>query len=243
MSWHARAMRTHVWLLAPVFLLAGACEEKPAPKPAEPPPAVSSASAPVESPAPPPVGDTDVAHLQQQLKCPNKATKDACDVLDGFAKGKKWDLTTIQGKQARYFGKAIESKGGELHESWVFLVVERIPLNEAAKGDLPLKVALREVDKSDEAANNHAEKLLRLLERDDAFNKRNQTANHVLEYVPSNWDSAAKTDGTSTILHIGSGTFVRQGEGRSLYLVRVDPAKPGASSTDGVFVRMFPMSW
>lgn len=238
------AMRNYVWIALPALLLAAACEEKPAAKPTEPTPAASTASEPAaEQPKREPVEDFDVAGLKEEFKCPNKTNAAVCEVIEGFAGGTKWNFATIQGKDARYFGKAVVRKGGELQERWVFLVVKKVPLNEVTEGDLPLKIALRELDESQTAEINHADKLMWKLRRDDAVTKSNQTANYILGYAPSKWDSAAQTKGESVIFHIGGGAFVRQGEKRTLQLVKLEAAKPGASSADGLFVRLYPLSW
>ena len=236
------AMRNYAWIALPALLLALGCDEKAEKSAAAP--AASSASQPeVAAPKREKVSDFDVKPLLEQFKCPNKTNKDVCEVFEGFAKGTKWNLTSIQSEQARYFGKAIVYKGGEATERWVFLVVKKVPLNEITEGDLPLKIALRELDDSRTTEIGQAEKLMWLLKRDDAVTKRSQTANYVLDYTPSNWDSSAETKGNSIILHVDGGAFVRQGEARSLHLVKVDVARPGATSTDGMFVQLYPISW
>jgi hypothetical protein len=236
------AMRNYAWIALPTLLLALGCEEK-AEKPTAAPAASSASQPEVKAPKRETVSDYDVKPLQDQFKCPNKANKEVCDVFEGFATGTKWDLTTIQSEQARYFGKAVVYKGGEAKERWVFLVVKKVPLNKITEGDLPLKIALRELDDSRTTEIGQAEKLLWLLKRDDAVTKRSQTANYVLDYTPSNWDSSAETKGNSIILHVGGGAFVRQGKARTLHLVKVDVARPGATSTDGMFANLYPISW
>jgi len=235
-------MRNYAWIALPALLLAMGCDQKTE-KPAAPPAASSVSQPEVEVPARETVTDFDVKQVQEQFKCPNKANKEVCDVIEGFAKGTKWDPSTIQSQDARYFGKAVVYKNGESKERWVFLVVKKVPLNEVTKGDLPLRVALREVEDSRTVELAHAEKLYWLLKRDDAVTKRNQMANYVLDYTPSNWDSSAETKGNSVIFHVGDGAFVRQGEARTLNLVKVDLARPGSSSTDGMFVQLYPISW
>lgn len=236
------AMRYHVWLATLALLSTAACDKKSDTQPTDPTPA-PSATPTVEEPKPKAVADIDVKHIQEQLKCPAKGHKAACDVLEGFETGKKWDLTTIQSQEARYFGKAIGYKDGVPEERWVFLLVKKVPLNEVTPGDLPLRVALRDLDKSRVAENQHAEKLLWLLQRDDSISKRNTTANFILTYTSNNWDSAAPTDGASTILHIAGGTYVREGKGRSLHVINIEAARPGSTSIDGTMVQLYPISW
>jgi hypothetical protein len=236
-------MRTHAWLVVPALLVAVACDKKADPVPVDTTPPASTAAPVEEPPKREAVEDVDVTHVREQLKCPAKAHKDACDILEGFEKGSKWDLTTIQSEEARYFGKAFAYTDGVAEEKWMFLIVKKVPLNMAAQGDLPLRVVLRDLDKTLGAENSHAEKLWWLLKRDDAVTKRNTTANYVLGYASANWDSAAATRGASTILHVQGGAFVRQGQARTLQLVHVEAARPGASGFDGLLVTLYPLSW
>lgn len=236
------AMRHFGWLLIPLLTWSLGCDKKSdAGSAGVAPP--SAAPEPTEKPKPEPVTDIDAKSLLASLECPKSKHEAACEVLDAFEKGKPWNTTNIRGDEARYFGKALVYLNDEVTEQWVFLVVKKIPLNEASPGDLPLRVALREIDKDRSAEIGHADKLLRLLERDDAVNKRNQTANYILDYTPSNWDSSAATKGASTIFHVGAGAFVREGPGRSIVVVQRDAAKPGAAAGDGMFVKLFPLSW
>ncbi len=236
------AMRNHAWLVVPLLFFVGGCEKEKAAS-ESPPPVVSIASEAVETPKREAVEDVDIKGLLKKFGCHDKANKAICDVLDGFDKGKKWEPTSIQGNEGRYFGKAVTNTKGVRKERWVFLIIKKVPLNEIADGDLSVKVAFRELDKDKVAENNHAPKLLWLLQRDDAIPKRNQTANHVLGYAPSNWDSASPTQGTSIILHVDDGIYVRQGEDRSLQLIKTELATPGSASTDETYVRLYPLSW
>lgn len=227
--------------ISAAFLWLG-CDKKQDPSPVEPAP---SASPEASEPAPKrePVQDIDAKVILEQLRCPAKAHKDACDILEGFDAGTKWDLTSIHAEEARYFGKAFRYNQGVAEEKWMFLLVKKIPLNKAAEGDLPLRVGLRDLDTTLGPENAHADKLWWLLKRDDAVPKRNATAKYVLEYASANWDSAAATQGPSTILHVSGGTYVRQGKARTLHLVQMDAARPGASGFDGMLVTFYPLTW
>lgn len=210
---------------------------------------VASASATVASePAPEPqkrepVTDIDPQELLQAMGCPSKTHHAACEVLEGFDKAEPWDLTTIRGDMARYFGQATTYKDGVAEQRWVFMLVKKMPLNEIEPGDLAVRVALRDLDPNLVAENKHADKLLYLLKQDDAISKRNQTSEYILGYNSNSWDSAAPTKGKSTILHIGGGTYVRQDDKRRLYLISMEARRPGAAQADATLVRLYPLSW
>ena len=209
--------------------------------------AAQSTSVPVVDPPKRVVAeDTDVEHLSSQLKCtskPSGSNKTACEILDSFRKGVAWDLTTIRGDEARYFGKAVAFSNGKAEEKWAFMVVRKTALNLVSPGDLPLRVIIRDLDKNLAAENTHAQKLWALLKRDDTVTRRNATANHVLSYAPATWDSASPTNGVSILVHASDGAFVRQGSDRALQIVQLDAARPGESGFSGTLLTLLPLLW
>jgi len=237
------AMRTQQWIILLALVAATGCDKNADPIPAIPAPAASTVESAVARPKREPAQDTEAKPLLEQFKCPSKTSKDACEVLDGFASGTGWDLTAIHAEEARYFGKALSYSDGEAQEKWVFLIVKKVALNVVAEGDLPIRVILRELDKTLGAENTHAEMLWTQLKRDNPVTKRNSTANYVMAYAPANWDSAAATQGASTILHISDGAFVRQSRNRSLHLVQMDTMRPGATGFSGALITLYPLSW
>lgn len=237
----------HRYVIFPVIFSICLCGcEKKSPTPTQQAASASATVVPEPVPEPKkrePVTDIDMQDLLKAMGCPSKTNVAACEVLEGFDKAEPWDLTTIRGDMARYFGQATTYKAGVPEQRWVFMLVKKMPLNEIEPGDLAVRVALRDLDPNLVAENKHADKLLYLLKQDDAVSKRNRTSEYILGYNANSWDSAAPTKGKSTILHIGGGTFVRQDAKRRLCLVSIEARQPGAAQVDATFVRLYPLAW
>lgn len=236
-------MRAVSMLLVAAVSLPGAGCEKKAPEPAQVAP---EKSAEPEAPKPtrPTPDDLQSASIQQALRCPG-GYKPACEVLDRFDKAGAWNLDLIRAEEARYFGKGYAIENDKLAERYYVFVVKKIPLNRVEPGDLPIQVSMRELDPSLGPENVHAPRLLRILERDGAVdNRTNQTAQYIEKYNPVDWHAAAPTKGPSKLLYLGAGAYVRQrADQRTLELVQIEPAKPGAKTADGLFVTLYPLSW
>jgi hypothetical protein len=187
--------------------------------------------------------DLDVAKLQETLKCKGAAPKAACLGLAEFSAGRAWNLDTVRGQDARWFGQAWVLDKGVARSGYYFFVLKKVPTNEVAPGDLPVKVALRELDPTLGPENTHAPKLLRLLQHDDAIPKQNRTAEHVKTYAPASWDLATHTSASSTFVPSGEGIWVREGGSRNLLVVHLVAAATGAVPGDGVYANLYPVSW
>ena len=206
--------------------------------------APSAAVSAPPAPAPPPrTADLDAAQVRQPLKCTASTKRPICQVIDDFEKGTAWNLETIRGTDARYFGQATVVEKGTPRDAWYFLVVKKVPTNEALSGDIPIKVAIRELDSALKPENAHAPRLLRAVEHDDSVNKLNRTAEYVRTYAPSSWDGAAPTAGPSSLLYSEGGMFVREGKGRRLHVIRLAPASSDTSQGDGLYATLYPLSW
>jgi len=81
------------------------------------------------------------------------------------------------------------------------------------------------------------------VERDDAPGKLNRTAEYIRTYAPGSWDGSTVTGGPSALLHCDFGIFVREGRGRRLHLIKLNPAGPDAAEGDGVYATLYPVSW
>lgn len=242
-----RAMRTGLVCFPLLIALPFGCQ-KAAPKREPIPEASASASA---APSAPPTAsrprgdDLNLAALRTHLKCAAGAKKPTgiCGVVDEFEKASAWNLETIRGTDARYFGQTFVNEKGVTRSAFQFLVVKKVPTNDVTPGDLPIRVAFRELDANLKSENKHAPKLLRILEHDDAVTKMNTTAEYIKTYAPASWDSAALTAGASTLLHVEGGAHVREGRGRRLYLIKQSPSSPDSTASDGVFAVLWPLSW
>ena len=223
------------------FLLVACDKSSTSPAPANT--AIASVAAPTPAPKPPVPEDLDVAALQTSLKCPGSAYKAVCELLEDFKTAGAWNTDTIRGVDARYFGKGFNVQDDKAEEQLYFMVAKKVPLNETAPGDLPLKLVFRTVDSTLANERAAAPKLLRLLERDDAVGKGNQTAIYLSSYAVSHWDSVSASKGVSTFAQFGSGAYVRMAGGRKLILVNPTPLKPGGKVGEGAYSVLYPVSW
>ncbi|MBI5533913.1 MAG: hypothetical protein HY898_14420 [Deltaproteobacteria bacterium] len=225
-----------------VTLVALGCGKGQTPAPVDAAPAASASAAPTQPFVARPE-DIDVARVRDPLKCTPASKKPVCMTLNDFEKADAWNLETIRGADARYFGQGTFIEKGVSRDAYVFLIAKRVPTNDVAAGDLPLKVAVRELDASLKAENTHAVKLMRALQQDDAFAKTNATVMYLKTYAPSSWDGANVTTGPSTILHSQGGVFVRESKNRRLYAVRLAPMAPDTTPGDGMYATLYPVSW
>lgn len=240
-----RGMRTRLVILLAAACALPACDKGNSKAEPDAAPVASATAAPSAAPRPRP-DDLDVPALRQPLKCATAAKnpRPVCQVLDEFEKADAWNLETIRGTDARYFGQATIVEKGQPRMGWYFLVVKKVPTNEVAAGDLPIKVAIRELEPTLGAENAQAPRLLRALEHDDAVSKGNSTIQYVKSYAPSNWDGANVTAGPSTIMHSQGGMFVRENKKRQLHIIQLAAVGVGgANSGDGIYATLHPVSW
>jgi len=236
-------MRAQAWIVVVAVASAAGCSKADDPNLVEATPVLSTQPAPVPIKREP-AADADVQHVIEQLRCHAKSSLGACGVLEGFSKGTAWDLTSIHADEARYFGRSFVYRDGVAAETkWVFMIVRKTALNAVSDGDLPMRVVVRDLEKSLVAENNHANKLWMLLTRDEAVPKRNSTASYVLSYASATWDSASPTSGESKLLHVAGGSFVRQGSKRALHVVQLASIRPGASGFTGTLSTFYPLTW
>jgi hypothetical protein len=236
------AMRISALLFLSAALVVTTGCDKPAPGgPTDAAPAATPKPEPV--PARPRPEDLDVSGIREPLKCAPNAKKPVCTVLSEFEKADAWNLDTIRGTDARYFGQVTVIEKGQTRTPFVFLIVKKVPTNDVAPGDLAIKVALREVDASLEKENTHAPKLLRALERDDVGSRYNAAADYLKTYAPSNWDGAVVTAGPSTLLYSEGGVYVRETKTRRLQVVKLSAVTHDVTPGDGMYGMLHPVSW
>jgi hypothetical protein len=235
-------MRSKVLPLVAVAVLVASCS-KPAPgvsADAAPSAAPSTASTQAFRPRP---EDIDVPRVREPLKCAPGSKKPVCALLADFEKADTWNLDTIRSGDARYFGLATIIEKGQTRSAYVFVIVKKVPTNDVPAGDLPIKVAVRELEAGLKQEQTHAPKLMRGLESDDLSNKYNATLSYLKSYAPANWDGANVTTGPSTILHSEGGVYVRESKVRKLYLVRLAAMAPDSQPGDGTYAMLHPVTW
>jgi hypothetical protein len=187
--------------------------------------------------------DIDVVRVREPLKCTPGSKKPVCMVISDFEKSDAWNLDTIRGTDARYFGQATVIEKGQTRTPYVFIIVKKVPTNDVPAGDLPIKVAVRELEAGLKSEQVHAPRLLRGLESDDVSSKYSATLTYLKAYAPANWDGANVTTGPSTILHSEGGVYVRESKQRKLYVVRLTAISPDSQPGDGMYAMLHPVSW
>jgi len=238
-------MRSVLFLPFTVFagLLLVACSTKESGK-AQPQPSAqpqpTQTAAKIEQARP---DDIDPKALTATLKCPGGAFKDACAILKDFDSAVPWNLDTIRSGEARYFGEALIYKSGKPTSSYYFMVAKKVPTNDVSPGEIPVKTALRELDAPSGPESTGAPKLLRALAHDDAAPSNNMTASYVKNYAPSLWEHVTPTQTTSAYIQVPGGAYLRETKSRQIIVVKVEPASAGSILGDGLYARLWPLSW
>lgn len=206
-------------------------------------PTASASPAPTASvaePPPPPPDDLDLAALQKALKCPAEPKSGPCKVLASFAACKEWNAISPSG-DARYLGRAHIVEGGKTTEQITVVRSKRVPSQEVAPGQLPVKIAITDIPKEEGAAFDQAERAIRAFERSDVPPRSNPT----LEYIKkrTEWPEAhaAKTASGQVLVNTGGGAYLCQGPRQQLVVVKKSE-RVGADA-DGLFAELWPTTW
>lgn len=233
-----------LFVCAGLFLFALGCE-KPATEGA--PPADSSAAAAAPPSSPPPSveqaaapADLDVAAIKKGLKCASDAKSGPCFVVNAFASCTSWDPIVPSG-DGRWIGTGHRVEDGKTVETPTILRARRVPANEVATGQIPVKIGLAEIGKEEGSAYSQAEKVIRALARADVPAKSNPALEYLkrLEQWPEGY--AVKTTGGQVFVAAHGGTFVCQGPKRQLYVVQ-RAATRGAGG-DGLYAELWAATW
>jgi len=235
-------MRSPVLPLIALAAVVGACSKPAAPPAADAAPSAEPSAAPAQAFRPRPE-DIDVTRIREPLKCTPGSKKPVCALLAEFEKGDAWNLDTIRSGEARYFGQATVIEKGQLRNPYVFVIAKKVPTNDVPAGDLPIKVAVRELEAGLKQEQIHAPKLMRGLEADDLSNSYSPTLAYLKSYAPANWDGANVTTGPSTILHSEGGVYVRESKKRKLFVVRLTAMSPDSQPGDGMYAMLHPVTW
>lgn len=202
---------------------------------AAPPPPAPTAT--VEAPAPP--DDLDVAALQKANKCAGSKSA-PCAVLAKMASCQAWDAIVPSG-DGRWFGRGTFVTGAKSDAQYTLLRSRRVAMNDVAPGQLPIKISVVELTKSDGGAYEHADRALKAFDRGDVPPRSNPTMEHIK--TRTEWPEffAMKTRGAQIYgIHQG-GAYFCAGPKREL-LVVVRDNKRGASA-DGLYAELIPISW
>jgi hypothetical protein len=183
-----------------------------------------------------------VASLQKALKCPAavKIGAGPCGVLAGFAACSTFSAT-IPGGDGRWMGRGYAVEHGKQTDQFTLLRLLKVPAAEVGPGQLPIKIAIADIPKDQDAAHNQAERAIRAFERQDVPNR----GNTAVEYVKarSSWTGAAatRTKGGQVYVITAGGAFICQGSRQQLFMI--DRDKLGTATGDGLYAELWATSW
>lgn len=203
----------------------------PSAPPPSPPPSVEQAAAPA---------DLDVAALKKALKCGNDAKTGPCAVLGAFATCTSWDPIVPSG-DGRWIGAGHRVEDGKTTDTPTILRARRVPANEVAVGQIPVKIGLTEIGKEEGSAFTQADKAIRAFARADVPPKSNPALEYLkrLEQWPEGY--AVKTAGGQVFVAAHGGTFACQGPKRQLYVVQ--RAATRGNQGDGLYAELWAATW
>jgi hypothetical protein len=159
-------------------------------------------------------------------------------VLAGFASAGPFTSALPSG-EGRFLGELHQVVGGQDSRELIAVWVRRVPLAQVGRGEEALRFALGPVPPD---LSKPAEKFVRALARGDVGGRANPARDWAEGFTSQNDWGVAKTAGPS-LSRIGSTpTYVRQKDGRKLYIVEPSTAVD-ARAGDGRYAELFPVSW
>jgi hypothetical protein len=238
-------MRATVTSLLALLLFVGCDSPKPTGGASSAAPSTTArvgASASAAVTAAPPAAeaeDLDVAALQKALKCANDAGAGPCGVLAGFGGCKAWNPVVPSG-DGRWIGRGHLVSDGKTTEQLTLLRSRRVPTAEVGGGQLPVKIGLAELPKTDKTMFDQGERALRAYERQDVPPKNNAALDHIKQL--SDWadSSALRTKGGQVMFLADGDGFICQGAKQQLLMVkRLKGGGPG----DGLYAQLWATTW
>ncbi|AKT36608.1 uncharacterized protein CMC5_007280 [Chondromyces crocatus] len=237
-----RSLVMRLSTLALVILLATGCDTSV--KENVEPSATSSsspASTPsVAEPPPPPPADLNISDLQAALRCAPGAKSGPCRVLAKMASCATWNASVPSG-DGRWLGRASVVEADKTSEVFVGLRLRSVPLSDVGPGQLPIRLALVELPKSEEAAYGNAERAIRAYERGDIPPRASPT----LDYLKrrEEWPDApvVRTQGGQILAIHQGGAYFCEGPKRTVLAVQLPDT--GRSSGTGTYAELWATTW
>jgi hypothetical protein len=202
---------------------------------------VASAEPEAAAPAPAAPPHLDAKALERQLGCPSRRHAHACYVAHQFAQSTH-SVTQVPSGEGRWVGHAYRVERGAERGELEVLSVTNVPTNPASPTDLPFKIAMGTVPKD---KRRDGQKLARALAHGDTVSGANKALPFVKAWSSDNGRVAMSTAGVSVRLLAEEATFLRQGPGQRLFLIRQRLAAPGAAAAagDGTYAELWPVKW
>jgi hypothetical protein len=203
------------------------------------PPAVSIAPPALDT-APTAPEDLDIKALQKQLSCPAEPKGGPCSVLAAYAACTPWSATTPSG-DGRWIGRGYRVEGPKTTDEFTVFRARRMPQNEVAPGQLPLKVGIADIAKDEGAAWEQAERAIKAFSKHDVPPR----GNAAVEFLKrkENWPEGfvVRTAGGQAYVALEGGAFVCQGVHQQLIVVHRASTRGGKA--DGLYAEVWPSSW
>jgi hypothetical protein len=184
--------------------------------------------------------DLDVAALKKGLKCANDAKSGPCFILAAFSTCTPWNAIVPSG-DGRWIGFGHRVENGKTTDTPTILRARRVPANEVAPGQIPVKIGFMEIAKEEGSAYSQADKVIRALARADVPAK----SNPALEFLKKReeWPEgyAVKTVSGQVYIAAHGGTFACQGPKQQIYVVQ--KAATRSSQSDGLYGELWAATW
>jgi hypothetical protein len=184
--------------------------------------------------------DLDLAAQQRALKCGGEGKTGACGVLARMASCTAWNPVVPSG-DGRWLGRGWVVEGGKTTDQITLVRTRRVGTSEVSPGQLPVRVSVTDLPKSEGAAYDHAERAIKAFERADVPPRGSPTPDYVNRRTDWPEASALRTTGGNVYAMTNGGTYVCQGPNRALLVVQRAPA--AGASGDGLYAELWPTSW
>lgn len=225
------------------WLVLGGCDDAPKPGATTAGGTQASASAPKKK-APPKKAmaapePLDVAALIKALKCRPKAPG-PCAVLRAFQQCIAFNPVTASG-DGRWLGRSFITKDGSFVDEFGVLRSRRVGTSEVAPGQLPAKIAFDRIPDDRGAERRHAVKALRAFNRGDIPTRTNQAVRYLK--ARNDWSEhyAMQAGKNQVYVQTDNGTYLCARNDQRLLVVQRRGA--AATSTDGTYATLWPVSW
>lgn len=220
----------------------GAGSASPAQSVAVPPlpPAVSTAPPALDTAPAVAPDDLDIKGLQKQLACAAEPKGGPCSILAAFSSCTQWNASTPSG-DGRWIGRGHRVEGAKITDEFTVFRAHRVPQNEVGPGQLPLKIGIAELAKSDGAAWEQAGRAINAFSHHDVPPR----GNAAVEFLnrKDNWleGFVVRTAGGQVYVVLDGGAFVCLGAHQQLLVVHRATTLGG--KPDGLYAEVWPSSW
>ena len=183
--------------------------------------------------------DLDLPATQTALKCAKNPKGGACVLLAAFSSCSVWNPVVPSG-DGRWIGRGHRVADGKVTEEIVLLRSRRVPLTEVGPGQLPVKIGLAEVPKTDKTLQEQAERALRALERHDVPPRSNSALEYIKKLTDWSESSALRTKAGQLMFLADGDGYVCQGSKQQLMMIK---RARGGGPGDGLYAELWATTW